>query len=72
MKKDIDWYEDNMKILSDAILEAKQRFDEYINDELNLDGAYFELEMTGYVLDDEFDTWKEIYMKFERDKDGDE
>ena len=72
MKKDIDWYEDNMKILSDAMLEANQRFNEYINDELNLDGAYFEIEMCGYVLDNEFDKWKRIDMKFERDKDGDE
>jgi len=44
------WYDDNKKILIEAMLEAEKAFNEFINEKLNLDGAYWELELTGYVL----------------------
>ena len=51
MDKEKDfWFDDDKKVLVEAMLEAEKRFKEYINDELGLDGAYWDIELTGYVL----------------------
>ena len=64
----MDWYENDVKILSDAMLKAKEAFDNYINNELNLDGAYYGLGLTGVVKDSDFVPCKKIIMDFEYDE----
>ncbi len=71
MTDDYDWYDENMDSLAKAMLKAKQAFNDYF-DRMGLDGAYWELELTGYVLSNDFDRWKKITMEelHEGDKDG--
>lgn len=69
--RDTDWYQEDMETLSKAMLEARRAFDKYLNEERNIDGAYFELELTGHLLDVEFDRFKKIDMQFHPDEDGD-
>jgi len=65
-KIEYDWYEEEMEILSKAMLKAREAFDYYINDEMNLDGAYFKLDMKGYILSsDELHKMDSIEMKFD-------
>ena len=40
------WFDDDKKVLVEAMLEAEKRFKEYINDDLGLDGAYWDIELT--------------------------
>lgn len=52
---DPEWYDDNKEVLTRAMLKAKQAFDRFINDELGLDGTYFDLSMKGYILERELE-----------------
>ena len=65
-KIEYDWYEEEMEILSKAMLKAREAFDHYLNDEMNLDGAYFKLDLKGYILSsDELHKMDSIEMKFD-------
>ena len=50
-----EWYDDDKEVLSRAMLKAKEAFDKYINDELGLDGASWDLSMRGFILTGDFD-----------------
>lgn len=65
------FYEDNMELLSKAMLEANQAFNEFFEEE-GLDGAYFDLKMTGFVLDVNFEPMKKVDMEFMLPRDDDE
>ena len=68
-KDDYDWYDDDMDTLAKAMLKAQEAFNDYF-DRMGLDGAYWELELTGYVLTDDFNRWKKITMeKLQGDED---
>ena len=64
MKEEFDWTEDEMETLSDAMFAARKAFDNYINNELSLDGAYFDLKLIGYTKDSDFVPDKQIVMDF--------
>ena len=65
-KIEYDWYEEEMEILSKAMLKAREAFDYYINDEMNLDGVYFKLDLKGYILSsDELHKMNSVEMKFD-------
>jgi len=60
----IDDMENNEDLdnLFDAMKQAKIAFDNYFHSK-GIEGAYFNLELKGYVLDSEFKKWKEIILK---------
>ncbi len=62
MTDDYDWYDEDMDTLAKAMLKAQEAFNDYF-DKMGLDGAYWELELTGYVLSTDFDRWKKITME---------
>lgn len=59
-----DWYDEPMEILSKAMLRAKQAFDEYINNELEMDGSYFNLKLEGEITDIEYTPMNRLFMDF--------
>ncbi len=72
MNQEYDYFDVNMEHLSNAMLEAKKAFDEYFEKE-DLDGAYWALEMDGYVLSShEFSPLRSIHMNFDIEKDEDD
>ena len=48
--------------LFNAMKAAREGFDKYF-EERGVDGAYFQLDMRGYVLDFEFQRWKIIEIR---------
>lgn len=63
MVEDFDWYDHNMEELSKAMLKAKEAFEEHF-EEKGMDGAYWDLELTGYVLTSNFERCKKVEMDF--------
>ena len=60
-EKEVIYYDDDVEHLCKAMLKAQEAFNEYF-EEQSIDGAYFSLYLTGYVLSDEFQKLKEIEM----------
>ena len=54
--------EEDMNELFEAMKKAKKAFDKHFEDE-GLEGAYFLIEIRGFLLDSEFKKWKELVMK---------
>lgn len=66
-----DWYDEDIDMLCHAMLKAREAFMDYF-DELGIDAAYFELEMTGYVTSVEFERLERVDMDFDYREDGGE
>lgn len=61
-----DDYEDDEKMLCKAMLKAKEAFEQYFMN-IGIDAAYFEIELSGYVLDVNFKRMNQIVMKTAED-----
>lgn len=65
------FYEQDMELLSKAMLTANEAFNEFF-EEQGLDGAFFDVEMTGYVLSTNFERMRKVDMDFMLPQDDDE
>ena len=61
-----DNYEDDEKMLCEAMFKAKEAFDQYFTS-VGIDAAYYELELSGFTLDVEFKRMNQIVMKTAED-----
>ncbi len=62
MEEEYEIREDDLKMLSEAMIEAKESFENYFQ-ERGIDGAYFDIVMEGFVLDIDFNKWKSIKIE---------
>lgn len=62
IEEKIDYYEEDMEMLSKAMLEAKERFNQFLEEECGLEPAYFELRMKGVKLSANLEPFKTIRM----------
>jgi len=58
------WKDEDMEVLSKAMIEARKRFNEFLNEELELNNAYFDLKLIGYAFDVNLEPMKKIEMDF--------
>jgi len=58
----IDWYDTDKEHLMKAMLKAEESFQEYF-DENDLDGAFFDLKMVGFVLGSDFERLHKIEIE---------
>ena len=61
MSQDDD-YEDDEKMLCEAMFKAKEAFEQYFMN-IGVDAAYYELELSGFTLDVDFERMNQIIMK---------
>ena len=66
----MDYYENDLEILSKAMLEARKRFREYLLEEHDIDPAFFELRLKGVKLSDDFEPYQTIRMMDYTNKKG--
>jgi len=60
-ENEVDENEESLDELFVAMKKAKKAFEKHFED-LGIEGAYFKLELKGYVLDSEFHKWKELKL----------
>ena len=63
MKQNDIFYSEEMKELSLAMFKAYQAFNDYFEDN-HMDGAYFDLKLTGYYKDSEFNNISKLDLDF--------